>query len=174
MSLAGWVDVDTNITKYVRICAVDGKTQTVVRTTPLDDTNTFAFVELPDTISELQAIVQFPERSHVLDHSQSILSVPLMSSGNVDGTDASSSSSRSRSSPNNGSDVAGDDVYFKVVVQPQSTQTQESSSNIERLITYVVTLATLVLGWSIRHRIITLLDGAAFKPPKPQKITIVR
>ncbi|CCW67995.1 unnamed protein product [Phytomonas sp. Hart1] len=148
-SIAGWVEADSAILPYITIRVVDSRSGVVVRTGNLDVTNTFSFAGLPDTVKEVQVLVECFDSPFRLNTADSVLVLPL------DG-----------SKP----------LHFKVVVENTTRGPSNSvvSWEADRCGIALATLFSMVGMWITRHSLISFIDTFLFKLPKAKRILVKR
>lgn len=151
VSIAGWVNVDVDVAPYIVIRVLSGASGVVVRSASLDSTRTFSFSGLPESVQEVQAVVELPQRLYHLDSTASKLSASLK--------EAISDSD----SP----------IELRVVavkVSSAKEAVQVSNSLLGPVVSGVMALTALCTAWFGRHFIVTILERSTIKPPKQRRV----
>ncbi|CCW61709.1 unnamed protein product [Phytomonas sp. EM1] len=148
-SIAGWVEADPEIIPYVTVRVVDGRAGIIVRTASLDVTNTFSFIGLPDTVKEVQVLVELFDPLYRLNTADSVLSLPL-----------------DNSKP----------LHFKVAVEKvaQDSLSTATSWEADRCVLALATLFAIVCMWVTRYSLISFIDSHPFKLPEAKRTLVMR
>ncbi|KAK7200003.1 hypothetical protein NESM_000049600 [Novymonas esmeraldas] len=152
LTIAGRVDVRPEVTPYIVVRVVNDATGVVLRSAPLDATRTFSFANIGVSAVSVEAAVELPDHLYTLDAASSVLKstvVPSSSTSSVQLTIVALSKT---------------DAVSRVSAAPATTGSSVVSA--------VLALLTMVAAWYGRHKIVSLLDMPAFKPPKQRKVMV--
>nr|CCC48387.1 conserved hypothetical protein [Trypanosoma vivax Y486] len=149
VSVAGSVAVPPEAIRFIDVQVIDGISGVVVRSAPLDDTQTFSFYGLPATVKGVQLFLRFPGRRFQLNTTASVLSVPIPKEGN----------------PRH---LLLTVAVEKVDAHPPDSQVHGS------LTTAIVVMSTLVFAAIWRHRLLSILQLPSIKPLRPRRLILTK